>query len=191
MGLEAVIAEIREKARNEAETIVKEAEARKVEVLRTAQQKVEAITTSARDEMEKNVSHIISQEEAAGHLVVKRQILTKEKELMDDVYQKVLENISGMPESFHKEAITSLLKKAKLEVPVGKVSCSARDEKVLKEVIKEKEFSDYSFGHIIDIDGGIIVESENGLLQVDFSYRTFLNQVWESGLKDASDYLFA
>ena len=191
MGLEAVIAEIREKGRNEAETIVKEAETRKVEVLNTAQQKVEAINNSTRDDVEKNVSHIISQEEAAGHLIVKRQILTKQKELMDDVYQQVLDKISGMPESFHKEAITSLLKKAKLEVAIGKVSCCTRDEKVLKEVIKEKEFSNYSFGQIIDIDGGIIVESENGQLQVDFSYRTFLNQVWESGLKDASDNLFA
>jgi V/A-type H+/Na+-transporting ATPase subunit E len=41
-----------------------------------------------------------------------------------------------------------------------------------------------------DIEGGVIVESRDGTLQIDFSYRTFLDQVWESGLKDASDILF-
>lgn len=189
MGLEAVIAEIREKGRSEAESIIKEAEARKVEVLTTAQQKAESIKTTARDEVEKTVSHIISQEEAAGQLIVKRQILNKQKELMDDVYRQVLDKVSAMPDSFHQESITSLLKKAKKEIAAGNVSCNARDETSLKTVLKESEFSNYTFGKVIDIDGGVIVESENGELQVDFSYRTFLNQVWESGLKDASDTL--
>lgn len=191
MGLEAVIAEIREKGRNEAEEIVKEADTRKVEVLDAAQQKTELIKTAAKEDVEKLYNHIISQEEAAGHLIVKRQILNKQKELMDDVYQNVLEKISELPVSFHKEAISSLLSKAKTEIAKGTVSCSARDENALKEVLKENEFSCYTFGQVIDIDGGVIVESENGNLQVDFSYRTFLNQVWETGLKEVSVSLFA
>jgi len=191
MGLEAVIAEIREKGRSEAEGIVNEAETRKVEVLNAAQQKTELIKTAAKEDVEKLYTHIISQEQAAGHLIVKRQILNKQKELMDDVYQHVLEKISEMPESFHKEAISSLLSKAKPEIAKGKVNCSARDENALKAVLKENEFSCYAFGKVIDIDGGVIVESETGELQVDFSYRTFLNQVWETGLKEVSVSLFA
>lgn len=191
MGLEAVIAEIREKARNEAEVIAKDSEAKKLEVLSMAQQKAEGIKTAVRDDVEKKVSHIVSQEEAAGHLIVKRQVLNAQKELMDEVYRQALDKIMSMPESFHKEAIGSLLRMATAEIPKGKVSCCKRDEKALKAVLKESEFAGYSFGQVIAIDGGIIVESENGQLQVDFSYRTFLNQVWESGLKDASDKLFA
>ena len=45
-------------------------------------------------------------------------------------------------------------------------------------------------GNPVDIDGGILVEGEGGELQIDYSYRTFLAKVWESGLKDASDILF-
>ena len=41
------------------------------------------------------------------------------------------------------------------------------------------------------MEGGIIVESRDGTLQIDLSYRTFLNQVWETGLKNASDILFS
>jgi V/A-type H+-transporting ATPase subunit E len=191
MGLDAVVAEIREKGRTEADAINREADAKKVEILGEAQKKSEAFKAAARDEMEKSTSHIIAQEEAAGHLVVKRQILNTQKELMDTVYRQALETITGMPESFHKEAISSLLKKAGSEIPQGKVSCCARDEKTLKEVLKGSEFGAYSFGSVIGIDGGIIVESIDGQLQVDYSYRTFLSQVWESGLKDASDILFA
>ena len=191
MGLDAVVAEIREKGRSEAEAITREGDTKKVEILSVAQQKTEAVKNAARGEAEKSTSHIITQEEAAGHLVVKRQILNTQKELMDDVYRQALGKITGMPESFHKGAISSLLRKAGTEIPKGKVSCCARDENALKEVLKDSAFSAYSFGSVIGIDGGIIVESTDGQLQVDFSYRTFMSQVWESGLKDASDILFA
>ncbi|HOJ96492.1 MAG TPA: V-type ATP synthase subunit E family protein [Methanospirillum sp.] len=191
MGLDAVIAEIKEKGRKEAEAIIQEGSARKEEIMNAARQEVEKIQLTVRDEVEKNLSHIISQEEAAAHLIVKRQILNAQKDLMDQVYRQALDKIITMPESFHEEAITSLLRKAKQEIAKGRVSCAARDEKILKKVLNESEFSAYTFGSVIEIDGGIIVESDDGQLQVDYSYRTFLNQVWESGLKDASDCLFA
>jgi len=191
MGLDAVIAEIKEKGQNEADAIIQGGNSRKDELLGAAKQKIELLKQSVKDEVEKNLSQIISQEEAAAHLVVKRQILNTQKDLMDQVYSQVLEKILEMPESFHKEAITSMLKKAEGEIPKGKVSCALRDEKILKKLLKESEFSAYKFGSIIEIDGGVIVESNDGQLQVDYSYRTFLNQVWESGLKDASDLLFA
>ena len=191
MGLDAVIAEIKEKGQNEADAIIQGGNSRKDELLGAAKQKIELLKQSVKDEVEKNLSQIISQEEAAAHLVVKRQILNTQKDLMDQVYSQALEKILEMPESFHKEAITSLLRKAEEEIPKGKVSCALRDEKILKKLLEESEFSAYKFGSIIEIDGGVIVESNDGQLQVDYSYRTFLNQVWESGLKDASDLLFA
>ena len=191
MGLDAVIAEIKDKGRKEADTIVQDGSGRKDEIMKAAGLEVEKIQQIVKGDVEKNLSHIISQEEAAAHLIVKRQVLNAQKDLMDQVYKQALDKITSMPESFHEEAITSLLKKAKEEIPKGKVSCAARDEKILKNVLKGSEFSAYTFGSVIETDGGIIVESDDGQLQVDYSYRTFLNQVWESGLKDASDSLFA
>jgi len=43
---------------------------------------------------------------------------------------------------------------------------------------------------VVDIEGGVIIESKDRTLQIDMSYRTFLDGVWETGLKDASDILF-
>jgi V/A-type H+-transporting ATPase subunit E len=45
-------------------------------------------------------------------------------------------------------------------------------------------------GAPVEISGGIIVESTDGDLQIDYSYRMFLDEIWESALKDASDILF-
>jgi hypothetical protein len=43
---------------------------------------------------------------------------------------------------------------------------------------------------VVGIEGGVIIESKDSSLQIDLSYRTFLDRVWETGLKDASDILF-
>ena len=190
MGLEAVIAEIQEKGRAEAKVITDDADERVKATLDTAQQKAAEIRTVAQDEIEKTVSHLITQEEAAGGLVVKREVLNTKKELLDEAYQKTLQRIGNFDSTIHKNAIVSLLQMAKNEIPTGRVYCNAREEPILKEILGQSAYSNYSFGSVIDIEGGIIVESNDGLLKMDYSYRTFLNTVWESGLKDASDILF-
>ena len=117
--------------------------------------------------------------------------MNTQKALLDEVYQKALDSVQKLPDSFHREAIKSLLSNAKKQIPEGIVHCNARDMKALKELIaQENVFKGYSAGNEVDIEGGVIVESTDGTLQLDFSYRTFLNMVWETGLKDASDILF-
>jgi V/A-type H+-transporting ATPase subunit E len=128
---------------------------------------------------------------SAANLLVKRETLNTQKELLDQVYEATRSEIARLPESFHREAIKKLLAEAKKEIPKGRVSCNARDIPAVKAVIAENaEFSGFRLGKTVDIDGGILVEGEAGELQIDYSYRTFLAKVWESGLKDASDILF-
>jgi V/A-type H+-transporting ATPase subunit E len=107
------------------------------------------------------------------------------------VYERVLQEITALPENFHREAIKKLLSEAKKEISKGKVYCNSRDVATVNAVISENpEFAGFKVGAPVSIDGGILLEGEGGELQIDYSYRTFLAKVWESGLKDASDILF-
>lgn len=191
MGLEAVVGEIRAKGQKEADNIREDTRGQVRQILETSQEKVERIKTGAEESVGKQIQHLEGQELSAANLVVKRERLNAQKALLDEVYKKTLESLKGLPDSFHREALRSLLSKARKEIPEGIVHCNARDMQALKDVIaKEPEFKGYSAGDVRDIEGGVIVESRDGTLQIDFSYRTFLNQVWETGLKDASDILF-
>ena len=79
---------------------------------------------------------------SAANLLVKREQLNTQKELLDQVYEATRSEIAGLPESFHREAIKKLLAEAKKEIPKGKVSCNARDVPAVKAVIAENaEFS--------------------------------------------------
>jgi len=192
MGLEAVVEEIRDKGKSEAEKIRAESRQEVGHILAGANKRVAEIKLTAEDEVAKEAAHLMSIEVSAANLLVKRELLNTRKALLSQVYQDTLSEISRLPESFHKEAIKNLLAKAKKEIPKGTVYCSARDLPAAKAVLAEnRNFAGFSLGDPIETEGGIIVESEEGGLQIDYSYRTFLDRVWESGLKDASDILFA
>jgi V/A-type H+-transporting ATPase subunit E len=192
MGLEAVVGEIRVKGQKEAETRREQTRQEVERILSAQQEKAVKIKLAAEESIDKQVRHIESQEVSAANLLVKRELLNTQKGLLDEVYEKALEALRMLPDNVHKEAIRSLLSDAKQQIPEGVVHSNARDMPALKEIIAQKsEFAGYSPGKNVDIEGGIIVESRDGTLQIDLSYRTFLDQVWETGLKNASDILFS
>jgi V/A-type H+/Na+-transporting ATPase subunit E len=191
IGLEALVKEIREKGTDEAAKIQAEAKVDSDQILATAAKRSETIKLTADTEVQKQTSHLISQEVSAANLLVKRELLNTQKALLDQVYEATRKEIIGLPETFHREAIKKLLTEAKKEIPSGQVFCNARDVAALKAVIAgDGGFSKFTVGEPVDIDGGILVEGEGAALQIDYSYRTILAKVWESGLKDASDILF-
>jgi len=191
MGLEAVVEEIRVKGRTDADRIHAESKQETDKILAAAGRHVAEIKLVAEAESAKQTRHIIDQEVSAANLLVKRELLNTQKALLDKVYETVLVEIAGLPESFHREAIKKLLTEAKKEISQGKIYCNKRDMAAVKAVISENpEFARFKVGTPVDIDGGVLVEGEGGELQIDYSYRTFLDKVWESGLKDASDILF-
>jgi V/A-type H+-transporting ATPase subunit E len=190
IGLEKLVKDIREKAKAEAEKLHAEAKADSDRILLAAGKKAETIKLTAEEEVAKAASHIVSQEVSAANLLVKREVLNTQKALLDQVYEATRKEIAALPASFHKDAIKKLLAEAKKEIPAGTISCNARDLAAAKALVAEAEFSTFKVGEPVDIDGGILIEGEGAALQIDYSYRTFLAKVWESGLKDASDILF-
>ena len=191
MGLEAVVEEIREKGRSEAARIQAESKQEVEKILAVAQKRVEEIKLAAEAESGKKAAHIIGQDVSAANLLGKREILNSQKALLDEVYEATRKEIAGLPESFHREAIKKLLLEAKKEISKGKVYCNARDVAAAKAIIAENpDFAGFKMGAPVNIDGGVLIEGEGAALQIDYSYRTFLAKVWESGLKDASDILF-
>jgi V/A-type H+-transporting ATPase subunit E len=191
IGLRTLVKEIREKARAEAEKLQAEAKADTDQILTAVAKRSETIKLTAEGEVTKQTAHIVSQEVSAANLLVKRELLNTQKALLDQVYEATRKEISVLPDSFHREVIRTLLTEVRREIPNGKISCNARDLATVKALIAEHaEFAKFTVGETVDIDGGILIEGESGALQIDYSYRTFLATVWESGLKDASDILF-
>lgn len=191
MALDAVVGEIRDKGIRESEAIRSEAKTEVDAILAEAQEKVVAIKTAAEDEANRQEGYIKAQEVAAANLSVKRATLNAQKDVLDEVYTRVVADIAALPDEFHRKAIRELCKTAAKELGEGVYYCNERDVRAVEDALSSlKTLSGFSLAGTKDITGGIIAESADGALQLDFSYSTYVSEVWESGLKDASDILF-
>ena len=191
MGIEVVLEEIREKGKREVEEIRGDTQKQVEEILSKGQQRVKEMEQGVEEELEKQISHIMNQEISAANLTAKRLLLTVQKELFEQVKQETLATILAKPESFHRKAVERLLLQAKEEIRDGSVYCSGKDLPLVKEILaKRPELASLRLGDPGAIDGGIIAESRDGHLKIEYSYRSILEKVWESGLKEVSDGLF-
>ena len=190
MGLEAVIDEIQQKGRRQADQTRREGEIESERILRDAQQRSDEIKLQAESDVTRQVEHVLAQQTSSANLVTKRATLNAEKELLDQVYGAALAAIRQEPPVFHERALRNLLATAKAEIGGGRVRVNRADLPVLEALVREPEFAGFSVGPPAEIEGGLLAESTDGAFQVDHSYRTYLNRVWETSLKDASDLLF-
>jgi V/A-type H+-transporting ATPase subunit E len=193
MGLEAVVGDIQERGRKAAEEIRGETQREVERILGEAQKRVARIKLTAEEVVKEQTSKLKEQEVSAANLIVKRQQLNAQKELLDQVFETALQEIAKLPDSFHHAALKNLLEDAGREIRTGVVHCNHRDVANVRQLIAGggSAYAGYRVGDEVPIEGGIVVESTAGDLKIDLSYRTFLDRVWESGLKEASDILFA
>ena len=106
------------------------------------------------------------------------------------MYAATLAAIRSEPPAFHERALRNLLATAKAEIGGGRVRVNRADLAALETLVKDPAFASFTVGPPAEIEGGLLAESIDGAFQVDHSYRTYLNRVWESSLKDASNLLF-
>ncbi|KAF1077220.1 V-type ATP synthase subunit E family protein [Methanogenium sp. MK-MG] len=191
MALDAVVGEIRDKGIRESEAIKSEAKTEVSAILAEAREQVIAIKMAAEEEANRQRGYIMAQEVAAANLSVKRETLNARKDVLDEVFDRVVADIAALPDEFHRKAVRELCKSAAKELGEGVFYCNERDVHSVEDALSSlKTLSGFSLAGTKDITGGIIAESADGALQLDCSYSTFISEVWESGLKDASDILF-
>lgn len=191
MGLEAVVGDIKEKGEKEVAAIQAETRAEMTRILTEAQERAASLKQQASEEVERDVRRIINQEVSAANLAVKREMLNAEKDTLGRVRETVISRIADLPAAFHEKALHALLPEAAASVGGGMVYCNARDIPTVKKILaKDRDLAEFSVGEPVPIEGGVVIESADGRMKIDYSYRTFLETVWESGLKDASDVLF-
>ncbi|HJJ28747.1 MAG TPA: V-type ATP synthase subunit E family protein [Methanocorpusculum sp.] len=188
MGLEVVVDEIKAKGDAEAAKIIADANAEAVVIKADAQKRADEIKAAAEKEAAAQSERMLVRETASANLIVKREELNAQKALLDKVYAAAQEEIANLPADTHAKAVKALIKEAAGQMAAGEVFCNARDESAAKDAIGE--LSGFSFGGIKDIDGGVIVQSTDGQLTLDYSYKTFMAEVWESSMKDTSEILF-
>ncbi len=182
MGLEQVIEEVRRDGDKRSQSLLDEARREADEILREAQERVDAYKAAQSAQLEKEIAQLKVQVASSAEFSSRKAVLNEEAALREQLRKRILEGFAAFPESRRKKHITALLKKAGEVIPEGRVWAAEQDLGLLGRK--------YEVAGATDILGGVIVESEDASMRLDLSYETLVDDLWRDILKSEAG-LFA
>ncbi len=183
MGLEKVKQEILEKARKEADAVIEAANAEARAIMKAAEKQMQDHGRVMEDDNARAAELMKRREVASSELELQKQMLAAKNDLIEGVFAQAREKLRSRNDKAREADVKSLLKAASNELDVASVQCSSRDAKFL-------EGSRLKISKNDALAGGIIAESPDGKLRVDYSYETLLGQAKAKVLSDVAKKLF-
>ena len=183
MGLEEVKNEILKKTEQEAQIIIQEGEEKAKEILADAEEQIRNYTLT-RAEQTKNIVDMLERRELAqAEFDVRKHMLDKKKELIEEVIRRVKERLQKLPATKRKQYLNLLLQQAKKEIDVKIVHANEEDIQLMKGAggITFKKRA---------LVGGILTETGDGMISIDYSYDEKLSEIKEKALQEIGGILF-
>ena len=177
MGLEEVKQEIINKAKKDAEKIIKSAEQESKDIVNSAKDEIDAYKKVVDTENKSKISAMERIYSSSANASARHIILQKKKEIIDNVFKSARNKIFAEMET--KDYLHQLLKKAEKEIAIGTVYCD-------KSIAKNIEGYNATEKDII----GIIAESKDGSVIIDLEIDTILEDIRGKTLQDIAGMLF-
>lgn len=184
MALDKVIDNILESARQEAGARLREAETERARILQEADQKIERIQKAEEKERQDALLRIRTQELSSAELEAKKIVLNKRKEILGQTFEEVLRELSSLPSRERSVLYKKILADGKSVIPRPKVYCPKGEADLLTGLRGASSLTE------VDLEPGLIFESEDGTVRLDFRFQTILEGIWEKELKNVSNILF-
>lgn len=182
MGLESVVEDVLARGRSEVEGIRRAALAERDRILQNAGAEGAKLLEIRELEAKQAAERLRVQALARAELESKKIVLSAEKELLDEVYGKVLEKLSVL--EGREDILQALLKAHTADWKTGKVYCNARDADAIRAVVGS------SFAGTIDCVGGIVIESGDGTHRIDLRFETLLADIWRDSIREVAEVLW-
>lgn len=184
MALDNVVGQILESANKEADKLIQDAEKEKTSILKQADDQIAVKHKAEQKDLEQTLVRMRQQELSSAELEAKRVTLNARKQVLDNTFQSTLKDLSSLgPEEkarFYKKILTNGL----AIIPNAKVFCPKGDTKIVSGVPGVRSVIEK------DMEPGLVLESEDGTVSLDYRFKTILDGIWEKELKNVSNILF-
>lgn len=184
MALDNVVSQILASAQQEADKLVKDAEGERSSILHQADESIAAKKKVSAKELEQAVLRLRQQELSSAELEAKRVVLNQKKEVLDDTFQQTLKELNALPADEKARLYNKIVSKGSAAIPHPKVYCPKGEGRLLAGAIGVRTIQE------TDMEPGLVLESEDGSISLDYRFKTILEGVWEKELKNVSHTLF-
>jgi V/A-type H+/Na+-transporting ATPase subunit E len=186
MSAETLIAKIKDDAKKDAENIIATAKKQSKQLIddavKTAKKQADQIIEQGKKEQE-NIKRIkISQAQQE----TKRQIMQARETIIDECFQKALEQLKNIDDNTYTRMMETLIKQTSEQIPG--IFC-IHPSRSLDETIAKKH--NIPVKGKIDASGGILIVSEDGRITIDNTFEGILKRKRDSIRVQVGKLLFS
>jgi V/A-type H+-transporting ATPase subunit E len=177
------------------EEILRRGEQRKLEVIRQGEKDRDELIVQARKRIAENeakgehrtrgsIAQMEQQDVSSAELESKRMLLESQRKVMDELKEEILVDLAKIPADRRKKMYSKLVARAKSEFGECYVYSTEKDKALLQVP------SGMLIGGTMDSRGGLIFESKDKTVRLDFRFETLLDDLWSSKMKEIYEHLF-
>lgn len=184
MALDKVRDEINKSAADAAKEIEMSADAEVKKILADADKEISEINKREEKRLSESKARLQRQEISSAELESKKIVLAKKNEILARTFKETLEQLESAPADKKLEQYKMMIEASKTVIPSPKVYIGPSDKFTASDLgVSSVSVDDR-------IKAGIILENDDGTVQVDMQYKTILQTIWDRETKNLTEILF-
>jgi len=184
MSLNKVVEDILRRGGEKETEIIRLGESERDEQLSLADKRIAENRARAEKRNAANIEQMDRQEVSSAELEAKKTALSAQRQVMDELRARVLAELSNYPAEKRKKLYSKLMARARKELGECYVYSSRGDQAILQLP------SGMTNGGAIECAGGLVFESKDRAVRLDFRFETMLDDVWNMRMQEIYGELF-
>ncbi len=184
MALSNVTQEILADADAKAAAIKADADAEIAKINADADAKIAELKDKEDKRLKEAIESLNRQELSSAELESKKIVLAKKKELLSEAFDGMLAQLEGASSDEKLKHYKAMVGVASGIIDNPKALMSEKDDFTAAQLGVSAVVKDAR------ISSGLILQSEDGSVEIDMQYSTLLQSIWDREIKAVSDILF-
>jgi V/A-type H+-transporting ATPase subunit E len=178
MSLNKVVEDILRKGEENKQDVVRLGEKERDEQILQAEKRIEENRLKEEKKTKSLVAQMEQQELSSAELESKKILLAAQRRAMEELKEQVLAELARYPVEKRKKLYSMLAAKAKKDLGECYVY-SSKDDKALLQLT-----GGMVSGGVVDCIGGLIFESKDRSVRLDFRFESLLEEIWNKKLQE-------
>ncbi len=184
MSLNKVVEDILRRGEEKKREIVKLGEKERDEQVKLAEKRISEDRAKAEKKTAAQIAQTEQQEISSGELESKKTLLAAQRQVMEELREQTLSELAGLPADRRKRIYSKLVAKAKMELGECLVYSNKADRAILQLP------AGMGNGGTIDSAGGLVFESKDRSVRLDYRFESILDEVWNKKMQEIYSRLF-
>lgn len=178
MSLNKVVEDILYKGEEKKREIVRLGEKERDEQIQQAERKIEENRVKEERKTRSLIDQMEQQELSSAELESKKILLAAQRRTIDELKGLALAELAEYPADKRKKLYSKLMVKAKKDLGDCYVY-SSKDDKAILQLP-----AGMTSGGVIDCIGGLVFESKDRSVRLDFRFESLLEEIWNKKLQE-------